>query len=318
MEVWIMKKMLSGIAIVLACAGTSQAAELINQDWEDTGTYFPGVTGFLGDAATVGGRWLPFDEFDVIGISNTVANGGSQSAIVTRGGALVGRVDEIVSTPDFEVSYSMFRDSADSECMVQVGNSSSINSAVDLASFIRANGQIYIWAGGWVATPAIVPVGAWTDVRLAVDANAMTYDLFMGPAGGAEAFIQTVSLTALPVNINALRMNPQGLAGTVTYYDDLLLSDSSAGAIEGDLNGDGFVGIADLNLVLGNWNLNVPPADPLADPSGDEFIGIADLNTVLGNWNAGTPPAAATVPEPATLALVGLGVLSLARRGHRG
>ncbi len=75
--------------------------------------------------------------------------------------------------------------------------------------------------------------------------------------------------------------------------------------LPGDLDGDGFVGISDLNLVLGNWNMNVPPANPLADPSGDSFVGIDDLNEVLGNWNTGTPPTAAfAVPEPAVACLV--------------
>ena len=73
---------------------------------------------------------------------------------------------------------------------------------------------------------------------------------------------------------------------------DYLISVASTTAIMGDLDSDGFVGINDLNIVLGNWNLNVPPGDPLADPSGDGFVGIDDLNIVLGNWNAGTPPVA--------------------------
>ena len=84
--------------------------------------------------------------------------------------------------------------------------------------------------------------------------------------------------------------------------------------IDGDLDGDGFVGINDLNIVLAAWNQNVPPANPLADPSGDGFVGIDDLNTVLGNWNAGTPPAASAVPEPATLALLGLGGAAVLNR----
>ncbi len=84
--------------------------------------------------------------------------------------------------------------------------------------------------------------------------------------------------------------------------------------LPGDLNGDGFVGIADLNIVLGAWNQSVPPGDPLADPSGDGFVGIADLNIVLGNWNAGTPPGeTANIPEPGTAAVLaialGAGVL---------
>ncbi len=83
--------------------------------------------------------------------------------------------------------------------------------------------------------------------------------------------------------------------------------------IPGDLNFDGFVGIADLNIVLGNWNQNVAPGDKLqGDPSGDGFVGIADLNTVLGNWNTGTPPTRA-VPEPGTFVCLAGMVLAVSR-----
>ncbi len=86
-------------------------------------------------------------------------------------------------------------------------------------------------------------------------------------------------------------------------------------ALAGDLDGDGFVGIDDLNLVLANWNQSVPSGDPLADPSGDGFVGIDDLNEVLGNWNAGTPPTAgAVVPEPASVLLVAISGSALLRR----
>ena len=85
------------------------------------------------------------------------------------------------------------------------------------------------------------------------------------------------------------------------------------GSIAGDLNGDGFVGQADLDIVLGAWGQTVPPADPRADPSGDDFVGQGDLDTVLGDWGKGTPPPA-PVPEPATVVLLGLGALALARR----
>jgi peptidyl-prolyl cis-trans isomerase A (cyclophilin A) len=102
--------------------------------------------------------------------------------------------------------------------------------------------------------------------------------------------------------------------GTVDQADLDLLS----ALLLGDIDGDGFVGIADLNVVLGNWNQAVPPGDPLADPSGDGFVGIEDLNAVLGVWNVGSPPppaAGSAVPEPAGLALLGLGsVLMVSRR----
>jgi PEP-CTERM motif-containing protein len=101
---------------------------------------------------------------------------------------------------------------------------------------------------------------------------------------------------------------------------------SVASTVSGDLNGDGFVGIADLNIVLGNWNQNVAEGDPLlgdvAGPGGsghDGFVGIEDLNAVLGNWNAGVPPGGgaevlSSVPEPGTVLLMGVGGVVMVRR----
>ncbi len=107
--------------------------------------------------------------------------------------------------------------------------------------------------------------------------------------------------------------------GTGEFFDIgriyLTYDNPMAVALIGDLDGDGFVGINDLNIVLANWNQNVPPGNPLADPSGDGFVGIDDLNTVLGNWNAGTPPGVGTaIPEPTSLTLIGLVSSGLLRR----
>jgi hypothetical protein len=105
-----------------------------------------------------------------------------------------------------------------------------------------------------------------------------------------------------------------GLLFDVIYGTNDVTLQVISSLLAGDLNADGFVGIADLNIVLGNWNQNVPPANPLADPSGDGFVGIADLNEVLGNWNAGVPPLSgdsASIPEPGAVALVGLGLVLL-------
>ena len=79
--------------------------------------------------------------------------------------------------------------------------------------------------------------------------------------------------------------------------------------LTGDLNGDGFVGLDDLDIILNAWNQNVTIADPTAgDPSGDGFVGLDDLDIVLNNWNTGTPPVEAAIPEPTT-ALLWAGVL---------
>ena len=87
--------------------------------------------------------------------------------------------------------------------------------------------------------------------------------------------------------------------------------------IIGDLDGDGFVGINDLNLIFANWNQIVPPADPLTDPSGDGFVGIDDLTIILSNWNLGTPPIVPTsIPEPGATSSLSLLILILTRRRY--
>jgi len=60
-------------------------------------------------------------------------------------------------------------------------------------------------------------------------------------------------------------------------------------SLPGDLDGNGFVGQGDLDIVLADWG-NGPPVDPRADPSGDGFVGQADLDIVLDHWGSGTMP----------------------------
>jgi len=89
------------------------------------------------------------------------------------------------------------------------------------------------------------------------------------------------------------------------------------GSIPGDLDGDGFIGIIDMNIILSVWNSD-GSLDPRADINGDGYVGIDDLNTVLGNWNAGTPPSIHDdIPEPSTLLLVLIsGVIVICRLGR--
>lgn len=87
--------------------------------------------------------------------------------------------------------------------------------------------------------------------------------------------------------------------------------------LDGDVDGDGFVGIADLNVILSNWNQAVPVGDRASGDlagNGDGFIGVSDLNVVLSNWNQSLPPqdrSSGLVPEPAGIALVAFGFLAL-------
>ncbi|MEZ6193478.1 MAG: hypothetical protein R3C45_19580, partial [Phycisphaerales bacterium] len=158
---------------------------------------------------------------------------------------------------------------------------------LDLTNGDVTLGGLLTTAGGWTVVPNVNDVTGEVKLAFFRAGNPM-------PAGGGE--VVTLDFTVLPgaasLGITPIVADgPTDLGGkTYNYIDGSI----NVIPITGDLNSDGFVGIDDLNIVLGNWNQNVTPGDWLAgDPSGDGFVGIADLNTVLGNWNAGTPPVAA-------------------------
>jgi T5SS/PEP-CTERM-associated repeat protein len=164
---------------------------------------------------------------------------------------------------------------------------SGINDLLNIAGALTADGTLQVLLE--------------SGVTLAEGDN---FDLLdFGSAIGAFATLDLPDLSALGLTWDSTGLLTDGILSVVSNI------------LAGDLNADGFVGIADLNIVLGAWNQTVPPADPSADPSGDGFVGIADLNEVLGNWNAGTPPTtSANIPEPATLILCAALLPTLTRR----
>jgi hypothetical protein len=137
-------------------------------------------------------------------------------------------------------------------------------------------------------------VGTLLDFRPVQGMAAGTYTLMQTTGGTVNGTFASVTDLGIYDDL----VGVQYTATTVTFTLDRDL-------IFGDLNFDGFVGIADLNIVLGNWNQNIEAnLWGAGDPTGDGFVGIADLNAVLGSWNLGTPPtvaeALAMVPEPTT------------------
>jgi len=105
-------------------------------------------------------------------------------------------------------------------------------------------------------------------------------------------------------------------AGSVAVIRGLTIVPSEGGSgpvLDGDLNGDGFVGSADLDIVRGAWGQSVTGGPAEGDPSGDGIVGSADLDIVRANWGAHSP---ASVPEPGTILLVlaGLAGLSAPRK----
>ncbi len=84
-----------------------------------------------------------------------------------------------------------------------------------------------------------------------------------------------------------------------------------------DVTGNWIGGFSELGLSNETpGKTNVIPEPLAGDINGDGFVGVDDLNIVLVNWNNGTPPTGGTptIPEPASVALLGIGGLALLRR----
>jgi hypothetical protein len=171
--------------------------------------------------------------------------------------------------------------------------------------------------GGVIAFGMDVGGASLVDVLGNADLSGTTIDLDLlagfTPTNNQSFDLLTASaITGTPV-VDAADIGLWGLA-VVAGGNGQSLRATYLGALVGDLDGDGFVGIADLNIILGAWNQSVPMGNPLADPTGDGFVGIADLNVVLENWNAGTPPPGSSVPEPGTACVWLASVLVVSRR----
>lgn len=83
----------------------------------------------------------------------------------------------------------------------------------------------------------------------------------------------------------------------------------------GDLDGDGFVGLSDLDIVLSRWGDSVARGALIyGDAVADGVVDSADLQVVRDHWGEGTEPGQG-VPEPGTL--LALWVVSAPLTGRR-
>jgi len=143
--------------------------------------------------------------------------------------------------------------------------------------------------------------------------DEMVYEA-LGVPGGAAGFIdleigaddEYLTIVSLPGS-----ENPSLYNFSILGDPQLIFSEGGGPSLDGDLNGDGFVGGDDLDIVRSFWGQNVDQGNLLqGDPSNDGFVGGDDLDIVRANWGQGTPPATTSVPEPSACVLLVGGLLA--------
>lgn len=81
--------------------------------------------------------------------------------------------------------------------------------------------------------------------------------------------------------------------------------------IPGDANGDGRVDGSDVTILADNWQVLTGATRAMGDFNGDGAVDGSDVTILADNWQTGVSHAATAVPEPGTLLLSFLGLLSL-------
>ncbi len=275
-------------------------------------TYTPSDTYFFSVTAQVLTDELDLDGFVGIGFTNTGATVTLTDANLVGGsdlrGFLIGAAGDGVSGTDWVVRHVGSTGAVQNDVIIDnmVQNNPETGTPYLRYTVVKidfnddptnpdGNSKLTIWQNPTVFT---------SEADATADTAPLVFRTF---ALGTNADITHLTMTGIDYSKAASFDEPK----LGTAWEDVVPEP----LIEGDLNGDGFVGLDDLDIILGAWNQNVPPADEAADPSGDGFVGLDDLDIVLNNWNAGTPPAASAVPEPASALLLATGtVLALRRR----
>ncbi len=165
--------------------------------------------------------------------------------------------------------------------------------------------------GSEVALPgdSSVTWGVWYTVEMHTDLVANKVKARFGPTGGTmNDWTEWLGYDPNYENYNSHRFLSTG----DVYFDNISLTLPPA-LLPGDANGDGVVSADDYGSVQLNFGDTGVAGIP-GDANGDGVVSADDYGSVQLNFGATAGMSGVSVPEPATLMLLGVGSLLLIRR----
>ena len=168
--------------------------------------------------------------------------------------------------------------------------------------------DLVIELGGLTAGSAFDQLVVGDTIALNGSLDIQLLDNFVPAPGDSFQIIDAASVAGTFSSISTPAL-PNNMTFDVQYDPTSVTLFVVGGLLPGDLNGDGYIGLDDLQPILDHWNQNVTVGDAsmgdIAGPGGsgpDGYVGLDDLQPVLDHWNEGTPPTppGANVPEPGT------------------
>ncbi len=182
-------------------------------------------------------------------------------------------------------------------------------------------------ANGWTA-------GAGTSWFANFDGGGNTNDLAnVGGAVGVgvvtssallgTAYVDIADPAAANTTVTFANLSAGAVNGSDQLLDVIAVSDDASIVIKfpddviidyaGDANRSGFVDGSDFAILAGNWQTSGKVWED-GDFNGDGNVDGSDFALLAGNWQTGPAAAVAAIPEPASIAMLGLGGLAMLRR----
>ena len=179
-----------------------------------------------------------------------------------------------------------------------------------------------------------IPFNTWTHLVVTWDSSltdGAREKIYVNgnptPVATFDAVVPSGSSVSTYLGANRLgasTLNPGGFLGEIDEFAiwDFALSADDVGwlyenslildipdPIPSDANGDWQVDGEDATILADNWQQTIAGGASVGDFDGDGDVGDADATIMAANWGVGV--AAQSVPEPATLSLLGIGAMAL-------